>query len=1503
VEAVVEAVAAGLSGRKTRELEVSHAFHSALMDPMLADFTTAAAELSYARPQIPIVSTLTGEPVEEFTPAYWADQVRGTVRFADAVSRLASLGVTRFVEVGPDASLVGAMSETCDEAAVVTSVSHRKRPEAQTAVNAVAQVWAHGGSVDWAAFYAPTGAKVTDLPTYAFQHKSYWPQPRASWTGDVAAAGLAHAGHPLLRAAVALAGDDGHLFTGRIGVRDLPWLADHEVMGTVLFPGTAFLELALRAADEAGCDRVEELTLAAPLVLPAEGAVQIQLTVGGADETGLRPLRLYGRPDSADGAPWTLHASGSVGQGRPAPAFDFAAWPPPGAESIDVSDFYAMYREGGFAYGPAFQGLRRAWRAGGDVFAEVALGEPYAADAADYGMHPPLLDAALQALTFVVLDGSGRSRLPFSWSGVSLFASGASSLRVRLSQAGPDALTLSIADGTGRPVAEVASLAMRQVSAAQLRQSSAAPARDLFRLDWLPSSPTAGQADTARDWAVLGADPLGLAHTLAARRVADLAALDECPVPDVVLVPCLTGTAGPAGDGAATDAGPAPAGPATDAGPAPHGPDGLPAATRALTADVLALTQRWLAEPRFASSRLVLVTRGAVAAGDPRGPADPAAAAVWGLVRSAQTEEPGRFVLVDLDGTEPSAKALPAVLASDEPQSVVRDGVVRAARLTRFSQDGTLLPPADAEAWRLDSTGRGSLANLTLAADPELLHPLGPGQVRVAVRAAGLNFRDVLNALDMYPGDPGPMGVEGAGVITEVGPGVTGFAPGDRVLGMFGKAFGPVTVADQRMIARIPDGWSFAQAASVPVVFLTAYYALVDLADLRPGESVLVHAAAGGVGMAAVQLARHLGAEVFGTAGPAKHGSLRDLGLDEDHRSSSRDLDFEDRFRAVAATGGLDVVLNSLAGEYIDASLRLLTTGGRFVEMGKTDVRDPEGVAERHPGVTYRAFDLIEAGPERIGEMLAEVLRLIEAGALRPLPVTTWDVRRAPEAFRHVSQARHVGKVVLTMPSRPDPDGTVLVTGATGGLGRYVARHLVERYGARHLLLTSRRGPDADGAAELLTELEKLGASARIEACDAADRAALERTLATVPAEHPLTAVVHVAGVVDDGVLPSLDPERLDTTLRPKADAAVHLYELTKDADLAALVLFSGAAGTFGGAGQANYAAANAFLDEFARWARNRGTPAVALAWGPWAADRGMTGHLTETDLARMEQAGLRPLTEETGLALFDTALGADEAALLPMHLDTSPQTFAAGHVPPLLRHLAGGTPRPAAKAASAPEPAAALADRLRALPAADRADELLDLVCAQAALVLGHGTAEEIEPEQAFNDLGFDSLTAIELRNRLGTMAGTRLPATLVFDYPTPAALAEHLLSAIVPDDDGEGAFEKTGGRTRGRAESGGATPAASPASAMPATSATSATSALEEIERLERTLDRLTAAGAALDGVVNRRLQSLAAQWALAGGTAGAATAGDDEADALESATADELFKLIDGEFGGAS
>ncbi|GAA2353686.1 hypothetical protein GCM10010376_90790 [Streptomyces violaceusniger] len=1362
-------IAAGFEarGRKTKRLTVSHAFHSPRMDGMLDAFREVAQGLTYEAPRIPIVSNLTGELVsaEEITsPDFWVRHVREAVRFLDGVRTLEAQGVTTYLELGPDGVLT-AMAQDCVaevDAAGFAAALRKDRAEAETVATALAALHVRGVTPDWAAYFAGTGAHRVDLPTYAFQHRRFWLTSPAGFVGDVESAGLDRADHPLLGAAVPLADSDGFLFTGRLSLESHPWLADHAVMGTVLLPGTAFVELAIRAGDQVGCDRLDELTIEAPLVLPERGAVQLQIVVGAPEQAGHRTLELYSRAQDAPAEmPWLRHASGVLVAGGPRPSFDLTAWPPRGAEPAEVEGLYEHLAQGGFAYGPMFQGLTAAWLRGDEVFAEVRLPEDRKADAGAFGLHPALLDAALHS-TFARAGGDEQGRLPFSWSGVSLHAMGADALRVRLTPAGADGVSLELADGTGAPVASVEQLALRPVSAGQLAEGrSAAYHESLYRLDW--ATVALSTESPAVSWTVLGEGaPAPLTSGAAVHTDLDaVAAAGDAP--EYVLA--YLDPRGATGDD-------------------PRGATGdeVTAAVHTATQRTLALVRAWLADDRFAASRLVLVTRGAVATAGDAGTHDLAHAPVWGLVRSAQSENPDRLVLVDLDGTDASYEALGAALASGEPQFVLRRGAVHAPRLARTAATGPMVPPPGEPAWRLDIQDKGTLENLTLLPSPEAAAPLEAGQVRVAVRAAGVNFRDVLNALGMYPGDAGLMGSEGAGVVLETGPGVTDLAPGDRVMGMLPGGFGPLVVVDRRMIVPMPEGWSYAQAASVPIVFMTAYYALRDLADLRGGESLLVHAAAGGVGMAAVQLARHWGVDVYATASRGKWDTLRSLGLADDRIASSRDLAFEDTFREASGGRGVDVVLDSLAREFVDASLRLLPRGGRFVEMGKTDVRAPEEVAAAYPGVSYQAFDLTEAGLDRIQEMLCELLELFRQGALRALPITAWDLRQAPDAFRYLSQARHIGKVVLTVPAPWNPDGTVLITGGTGTLGGLVARHAVTERGVRRLVLTSRRGEQAAGAAELAAELRELGAEVTIAACDAADRDALAAVLADIPAGRPLTAVVHTAGVLDDGVIDALTPERLEKVLRPKVDAAVNLHELTRDQDLAAFVLFSSAAGTFGGPGQANYAAANSFLDALARHRQSQGLAATSLAWGLWTEASGMTGELEATDKSRMTRSGVLGLSSDEGLALFDAAQEVGDAFLVPMQLDLAPLTGAPIEmVPPLLRGLVRGVATRRTAESGADGDGSSLVERLVRLDAAEREQTLLDLVRAQVAVVLGHDSPDAVEASRAFKDLGFDSLTAVEFRNRLGGAAGLRLPATLVFDYPTPTALAGYLLEELL--------------------------------------------------------------------------------------------------------------------------
>ncbi|WP_425584251.1 SDR family NAD(P)-dependent oxidoreductase [Streptosporangium album] len=1069
-EAAVGRIAALLEadGRRTTRLKVSHAFHSPLMEPMLAGFRRVAEGMTFSPPRIPMVSSVTGGLAtdELCSPDYWVEQVRRPVRFADAVEELHRQGITAYLELGPDAVLT-AMAEDIVTAELVSAL-RRDRDEQTAIMTAVAALHASGVTVDWPAVFgtAFAAARRVDLPTYAFRRQWFWPSGRR--IGDVRDLGLTAAAHPLLGAATTLAGSDGLVLTGRLSPRSQPWLADHVIGGTVVFPGTGLLELAIRAGDQAGCDRVEELTLAEPLVLGEGEAVAVQVSVGAPDASGHRDLGIYARP--ADDEPWTLHASGVLSHGDHVTGGGveaFEVWPPRGASPVELGGLYDRFAEGGFGYGPVFQGLRTAWRRDGEVFAEVTLPD----DAGAYGMHPALLDAALHAVPFLESVEPEAGRVPFAWGGVSLHAAGATTLRVRVTRTGEDSVSMIAVDPEGAAVLAAESLVTRTAPPAGDRRST----RDaLYRLEWTPLPRVAGAAAGPYVEILTG----------------DLATVES---PDAVAVVV--------GSSSRTD---------------------VIAATREATTRVLGLLQQRLA----GDTSLIVVTSGAVAVLDDDHVTDLPGSAVWGLVRAAQAENPGRFVLVDLDTRqEPSSALLSAVLACGEPQIAVRDGVLSAARL-------------------------------------------------------------------------------------------------------------------------------------------------------------------------------------------------------------------------------------------------------------------------------------VPAAPEQD-------------------TVRRWD-----------------------------PEGTVLITGGTGGLGAEVARHLVRKHEVRHLLLAGRRGPDAPGAPALRAELAACGAEVTVAACDVSDRDALTALLATVPAERPLTAVVHAAGVLDDATITSLTPERLDTVLWPKAGAAWHLHELTRDMDLAAFVQFSSMAGLAGGAGQGNYAAANAFLDGLAHHRRAAGLPAQSLAWGPWARDIGMTSGLDEPDRRRMERAGIRPLSVEQGLELFDAARAIDRPVLAPVRLDLRPREAA----PPLLRGLMPTRRRTATGRQEEPD---TLVRRLTSLSTAERADALVNLVRAEVAGVLGHAGADTVESGRAFMELGFDSLTAVELRNKLNGATGLRLPVSLVFDHPTPLALAGHLLDRL-------GLSEQAG-----------------------------SAALLSELAKLERAFTEL-----AVDKDVHKqvvaRLDILRTKWAAL-----VHDSGDADLD-LDAVTDSEMFDILDNELG---
>ncbi|GAA1964233.1 type I polyketide synthase [Amycolatopsis minnesotensis] len=975
--AELDALAANLTadGVRVRPIPVDYASHSPqvdrIRDRLLADLAAVIPKV----PEIPLYSTVTGEPVRDaaLDAAYWFRNLREPVRFDLATRRLITEGHGFLVEVSPHPVLQLGMRETLDDLgadAVVTGSLRRDEDGTASFHTSLAELHVNGAEVDWSSVFPRTGP-VAGLPTYAFQRKRFW-------------AGPDRPPHPLFDGEER--DGDRLVLTGRLSTVAQPWLADHVVRGRIVVPGTALLELAMRAADLVGCHRVEELTFTAPLAVPEHGGIRFRLRVEDADEAGNRVCAVESTESTVD---WRVHAEGVLARDGVESATG-GTWPPPEARAVDTGGRYADLATLGLDYGPSFRGLRSAWRLGDDVYAEVALptGSP-----AGFGVHPALLDAALHAIGIGGPAGAGA--LPFEWRGVSWHGAATDRLRATLSPAGPDAVSVLVTDCAGSPVLTADRLALRPPAA---EPSDVDTTDALFVAEWTETPPVARQVGSC---AVLGSDPLALTVALRATgttvdRYADLDALcagEAAPEFVVVTLP---------GDGAD---------PVT--------------ATQEVSRRGLALLQRFLSEDRLAASKLVVVTSGAVAVKPGDDVPDVAAAALWGLTRTAQAENPGRAVLLDCVDAGPEVAA---ALALGEPEIAVRDGKVRVRRLARAT-------------------------------------------------------------------------------------------PGHRAAG-FGRA-----------------------------------------------------------------------------------------------------------------------------------------------------------------------------------------------------------------------------------------DGTVLITGGTGTLGGLLARHLARSHGVRRLVLAGRRGADAPGSAELLAELTRLGAAAEVVSCDVADRESVTALLADIPAEHPLTAVVHAAGTLDDGIFDSLTPGRLDAVIRPKAVAATVLHELTAGLDLAEFVLFSSAAGTFGNAGQANYAAANTVLDALAEHRRSRGLPARSLAWGLWAQRSGLTGQLSEKDRRGLAANGSVSLGTDEGLALFDAALTADTPVVIPARLDL-------GALVPAPALLSGLVPAATPTSADEPEPGG---------------DEL-DLVREHAAAVLGYDGPQDVKPRQGFLELGFDSLSAVKLRNRLSKAIGARLRATVVFEYTTPLDLAAHL-------------------------------------------------------------------------------------------------------------------------------
>ncbi len=1376
--AAVEALErqAGVAGVKAHRLTVSHAFHSPAMAPMLAAFEQELAGIRFTAPTRPLISNLSGRLAgpEIATSHYWCEHVISPVRFAEGMAAAASQGVGTFVELGARPTLIGMGRQCLKDPNLAWWPSLRPgQDDLAVILTSLAELHRSGHPVDWRGFHRPFPHGRVPLPAYPFQRQRYWwsrrgegETPSSLWrtylTGAIAtdtdplpspaptAAAVAAAGARGSAGSLqllALPGGSEQRYTTWLSAQEPADLSDHRIRTHVVFPAAGFIELALQVLQQQGRPLVlAELELDQPLRLE-QGPSQLQLVVGE---------RLEFHSSAPGSERWRCHGQvqGTQVQGPP-PLVPAAC--PAGAGELALEGFYGALARFGLSYGPHFRALTsvRRLESSGDAEARAWATVQRPAGARDWA----LIDACFQAVA-ATLDpeaAAGQLFLPVGFAELRLQHLPLPDrfhcqVQLRHSEEPAfvlaDLLLLGDEASSAGPIGWVKGFRLRRLPRQALdwlfplEADAAAPAQEqrLVRARWLPVPP---------------AEPLpGLAPTLQSAP----AAAESPPL-----------------------------------GPRILWPD-LPAADLETTlADLLATAQQ--AAP---SEVIWLVLEGDGAA----------QGALEAFVRAAALERATVtwFTLRLPAGAKAKGLAIPwtriAALAASEP-------AIRFDGEQLFQQ--RLIPLAAAR-FRITTASFGLLESLQHSPLPP--QEPAPGEVEIAVEATGLNFRDVLNALGLlrsYSRQLGldaaaqvPFGGECVGRVVAVGAGVPPERLGQRVLAALAVgSLASHVLCRSELCLPLPEAISPEVGASLSTAFLTAIHGLETLAHLQPGETVLIHAAAGGVGQAAIQVARRRGARVLATASATKQAALLNQGVEAVF--DSRSLEFADQVLAATDGRGVDVVLNSLKGDWVDASFRALAQGGRFVELGKIDIWSRAEANTRRPDAAYLPFDLLEvaaADAASLQGQLQQVLEEIATGVYQPLPLQVYPIEQTVEAFRLLAQARHVGKVVIRQPERRgasglDPQGTYLITGAFGSLGGQLARWLAEQ-GARSLLLLGRTPPEPNSPGQaLVDDLRAKGVACITLGIDLAaplqagdpETGRLAAALAALPAQRPLRGIVHAAGILDDGLIGQQTPARLAAVLAPKLggwqrlEAALALTGL--DPDL--VVHFSSMASLLGSPGQAGYCAANGALDALAEKAQRPGW--ISIQWGPWSG-AGMAGGLEQQQRQRLETLGVRLLEPDQALELLGNLIARGEAgAIAALDVDWQRLARQAGA-------RQGAALQQLATWSAAPTPTSdnglpAYVQELAGIPPAERPGRLQEFVQRQLAKVMGIDDPAQIDPGEPLFNIGLDSLMALELMVLLEKNLGITLTESLVFDYPTIEELSRYFLAELFPMATGTGSAQ----------------------------------------------------------------------------------------------------------------
>jgi acyl transferase domain-containing protein/D-arabinose 1-dehydrogenase-like Zn-dependent alcohol dehydrogenase len=1387
----------GDDGIRCSWLETSHAFHSELLEPVLGEFESYAAQLQFAVPTLPLVCNRTGTVLTADTPLdaqYWRRHSRQPVQFAESARTVAALGCSVLMEIGPQPVLTGAAVQVWPEhlAAPRAIVSLRKSVgDRRQIAEALATAYVSGHRPNFAALHHQPRRRL-ELPTYPFQRRRFW--PKTSGIAGIDGQGTAVSG--ILGSEKDLASGDS-VYTSRLSVKSQPWLSDHVIYGTVVVPGATYAAMALAAVGPPA--RVRDVFFYEPIILPEKSSREVQLTLHPFEDGGDLSFKVHSRPYGVRDAEWSLNADGTVVTGvddEPAPEH---------ADPIDAAierlnrmrpqELFETFADMELAWGPNWSGsLKSLWLGEGEAIGDITVGEELAEHLGTEPMHPVLMDlctgVAFPAFPALLAAEQGVTDLflPLRYGQVMLREKMPRRFycRAKWHTSALDSETqvfdLDFVDRDGRHLGGIREFTVKRAPReALLRGLGGDTTRLLYTLGWHevpPPAPSDGAGIANGTWLIAGFDELAadVPGCIPFDRTTDpeplgqlLAQAHERGVPFSGVVWRATG----------------PSAEESSAG----------VATRLETeiTNLLSAVHTVQGGEVKLPGGLWIITERAVAT-ESGEPVDPVQAALWGFGRTTINEEPAlRCRLVDCDGSKEAVHALANLLATpiEEPELAVRQGKLLASRLLPWARSGHLAVPRSTD-YVLAPTERGAIDNLRLTETD--VPPPDEGYVQVRVDAAGLNFRDVLNVLGLYPGDPGPIGGDFAGTVTQLGSGVTGLEVGQRVYGFMQGAFSSRFNVPVQLLAPVPDGVNPVAAATIPAAALTARLAF-DWAQLRPGDRVLIHAASGGVGLAAIQMAQQHDAIVFATASTYKRATLRKMGVE--YVYDSRSTDFADQILADTDGAGVDVVLNSLTNEgFLEATVRATAQNGRFAEIAKRDIWTPEQMAAARPDIAYEivALDVTTLqNPEHIKRLLTEVSDGLASGEWTPLPAEIYPLTEARAAFRRMQQARHIGKIVLQIPNplQPRGDRSYLITGGLGAIGLHLAAKLAQ-LGAGDIVLTSRREPDADAQRAIEDITERYRCRIHTFAADVGDESEVETLLERIRAElPPLAGVAHLAGALDDALLSQQSLERFRTTLAPKAFGAYHLDRLTKKDDLDFFIVSSSVSSLFGSPGQANYATANALLDGLVAERKAQGLPATGVNFGPWA-QGGMAS--SEAARANLSAQGLIPLEPSTALSALAAVVanGTGQATVIKANWQRAAKLLGASR-PPILDLV---LPSAVGEVTGDSE----LLRQLQEIPEAQRAGFVTEFLQREVQNFLR--LAQPPAASSRFLDLGTDSLMAVELRNRLHSQFGGAftINATAVFDYPTIGGLAEYLVGQL-PESESESVSESATGP--GEAES----------------------------------------------------------------------------------------------------